>query len=42
MYQQQILNDKIKMSLTVMLQIKVVRKKDIMKDGQTSMPKEIT
>lgn len=42
MYQQQILNDKIKISLTVMLQIKVVRKKVIMKDAQTSMPKEIT
>lgn len=42
MYQQPILNDKIKISLTVMLQIKVVRAKDIMKDGETSMPKEIT
>lgn len=42
MYQQTILNDKIKISLTVMLQIKVVRKKDIMKDGQTSMVKAIT
>lgn len=42
MYQQPILNDKIKISLTVMLQIKVVRTKYIMKDGETSMPKEIT
>ena len=34
------LNDKIKISL--LLQIKVVRKQGIMKDGQTSMLKAIT